>query len=375
MKIAIIAPVEESIPPQKYGGTEWIVYHIAHGLGKRGHEVDLFASGDSKKEKYYNLIPITPACLRSIPEFIIDAKMRETAKLLSIAEALPLLKNKKYDIINNHASWRLLLFADLINPKPITVHHMPLSLQYQQIVFKKHKKLGHIALSNNQRKDLPELNYLATIYNGVDINYYARPEQPSQQNNLIFLGRISENKGGVDAAIVAHELKKQLTVAAKVDITDEIYFSKFKPLIDNQYVTFLGELPHDKAINLLSIAKALIMPISYEDPCPLVPLESMACGTPVIAYSQGALPEQIIDGKTGFLVNRSKNDIRGHWIIKKTGIEGLGEAVQKIYSMNESEYKQMKKNCREHFEKNFTTEKMVDNYERVFTEYIKHPIL
>lgn len=375
MKIAIIAPVEESIPPQNYGGAEWVVYYIAHGLGKRGHEVDVFASADSKKEEYYNLIPITPSRLRSLPEFINDLKMRETTKLLSVAEALYLVRNKKYDIINNHAGWRFLIFADLVNPKPITVHHMPLSLKYSQVVFKEKKNLGHIALSNNQRKDLPQLNYLATIYNGMDLEYYSQFEGLSTQNNLIFVGRISKEKGAIDAAIVAQKSKKHLSVAAKVDITESDYYSKFKQLTDSEYVTFLGELPHEKAMNILARGKALIMPVSYEDPCPLVPLESMAAGTPVIAYSSGALPEQVIDGKTGFLVNRSEDDIRGDWIIKKTGVSGLIEAVNKIYDLNESEYKQMRKNCRDHIKEKFTTEKMVDNYERIFTEYLKHPVL
>lgn len=370
MKIAILSTIEESVPPQNYGAVEWITYHLACGLGRRGHEVDLFASGDSKKEENYNLIPITSAHLNSVPEFINNKRNKETTKLAAIAKILSILQNKKYDIINNHLSWRFLLFADLVNPKPITTHHATLDQPDQRIIFKEHKSLNHISLSNNQRRDFPELNFIATIYNGVDLNYYPQFENPSQQTNLVFLGRISEKKGAIEAAIVAQKLKKRLDIAARVNIGDEEYFHKFKSYIDNKYVTFLGEVPHVKTINFLANAKALIMPVAYEDPCPLVPLEAMACGTPVIAYAKGALPEQVVDNKTGFIVNYSPEDIRGNWIIKKTGIEGLCEAVERIYSLPEDQYRQMRLNCRKHVEDHFTVERMVDEYEKVYRQIL-----
>lgn len=370
MRIAIISTVEEPVPPQNYGAVEWITYHLAHGLGKRGHEVDLFASGDSKKEVYYNLIPVVPAHLNSIPEFSNNTKAKETAKLISTLKTLSILKNKKYDVINNHAGWNFPLFADFINPKPITVHHAPLNLSYQRLIFNEHKDLRHIVLSNNQRKDFPELNVIATIYNGVDLNYYPYSENLSQQNNLVFLGRISEKKGAIDAAMVAQKLKKRLSIVARVNNDDDEYFRKFKPYVDNKYITFLGELPHLKTVNFLTNAKALIMPVAYEDPCPLVPLEAMACGTPVIAYAKGALPEQIVDNKTGFIINYSDSDIRGNWTIKKTGIEGLCEAVERIYTMPTDQYHQMRQDCRKHIEDHFTVKRMVDEYEKLYHQII-----
>lgn len=371
MRIAIISTIEESVPPHNYGAVEWIVYHLAHELGIRGHEVDVFASGDSRKEKYYNLIQVTPQHLNSIPEFRKNVKMKQTAWLLSIAKIISLLKNKKYDVINNHAGWSFLFFADFVNPKPIMVHHAPLNQQYQRLIYKEHKTIRHIALSNNQRRGFPELNYLATIYNGIDLNYYPKTEEP-QTNNLVFLGRISEKKGAIEAVIAAQKLKKHLTIAARVNADDEEYFHKFKGYLDNNYVTFIGEIPHLKTIQFLTNARALIMPVSYEDPCPLVPLETIACGTPVIAYARGALPEQIVDNKTGFLINYSDSDIRGDWIIKKTGIEGLCEAVEKIYSLPEDQYRQMRLNCRKHVEENFTVKRMVNEYEKMFQKICKN---
>ncbi len=368
MKIALIAPVEETVPPQKYGGTEWIIYAIAHGMGKKSHEIDLYASSDSKKEDGYNLIPIVAQSLRSNKEFAENLKLRESAKLLAIADTLELLKTKKYDIVHNHASWRFLAFANLIPGTPvITTHHGPLSLAYQNIVFVKRKNLPHISISDNQRKDLPELNFAATIYNGIDIDHYPISNNINiDQSTMLFLARMSPEKGAVEAAKVALQLKKKLVVAAKVDEVDKPYFASFQPLIDNDLVTSVGEIDFEKKLNYLQTAKLLLAPIRWEEPFGLMFTEAMACGTPVVAFSRGAAPEIIADGKTGFLVNESEEYVRGNWIVKKTGIEGLCEAVERIYSMPKEEYLQMRKNCRDHVEKNFTVEKMVSEYERVY---------
>lgn len=373
MRIALIAPVEETVPPQQYGGTEWIIYAIAHGMGKKGHEVDLYAAADSKKENGYNLIPIVTQSLRSNPTFANHVKLRETGKLMAIADTIELIQKRKYDIIHNHASWRFLTFANLLSGTPIvTTHHMPLSIDYQRIVFSKHKDLPHISISNNQRRDLPDLHFVITIYNGIDINHYPISNNANlSRSNMLFLARMSPEKGAIEAASVASKLKKKLIVAAKVDEVDRPYFSEFKPLIDDNLVTFVGEIIFKRKLEYLQTAKLLLAPIKWEEPFGLMFTEAMVCGTPVVAFARGAAPEIIVDGKTGFLVNESNELRRGDFIVKKTGVDGLCEAVERIYSLNDQEYLQMRHGARKHVEEHFSNEKMVDEYEKVYQKILR----
>ena len=373
MKIALIAPVEETVPPQRYGGTEWIIYAIAHGMGKKGHQVDLYAAKDSRKEDGYNLIPIVPQSLRSDVAFANNLKLRETGKLMAIAHTLELIKTRKYDIIHNHASWRFLTFANLLSPTPIdTTHHIPLSIDYQRIVFTKHKDLPSISISDNQRKDLPHLNFVGTVYNAIDLKHYPviGDETKPQYPNMLYLARMSPDKGAIEAASTALRSKRRLIVAAKIDETDKPYFANFKPLIDNKLVMFVGELDYKRKLEYLQTARCLLAPIKWEEPFGLMFIEAMACGTPVVTFGRGSVPEIIKDGETGFIVNYSDDDIRGNFLVKKTGIDGLCEAVEKIYGMPEEQYKQMRKNCRTHVEKYFTFERMVDEYEEAYKKIL-----
>ena len=371
MRIALIAPLEESIPPKYYGGIEWIVYYLAHILGKKGHEVDLYATGDSAQESFFSLIPIVNQGLRTLPPFSQNIHLRESAKWLGISKIIELISRKKYDIVHNHASWRMLNFGNLIIPRIITTHHSPLSLNYQQHTFLSFKEYPHVSISLNQRKDLPELNYVSNIYNGTDIHEYTFFEnQNSQSAHIAFLARMSPEKGGIDAALAAEKSNRVLRVAAKVDEIDKEYFKAFEPHINKKTVIFEKEVNKLTKLKHLQTARCLLAPIKWEEPFGLMFTESMACGTPVIAYSRGSAPEIVQDGISGFLVNQSSEYIRGDFIIKKTGIEGLHEAIERIYTMPEAQYEEMRRNCRKHVEKNFTVEKMVDQYEALYKEII-----
>ena len=282
-----------------------------------------------------------------------------------------MLKKQQYDIIHNHVGWKFLLFSSFLNQKiVITTHHGPLSA-YQNIVFERNKDYCHIAISNNQRNGLLQLNFVKTIYNGIDLDLFPYDENiPNIDAQMIFLARLSPEKGAIEAAKVAHMVKKKLLVTAKVDLVDQPYYEKFKPLIDNIYVTFRGEIGHDERSQLLQSARCLLVPIRWEEPFGLMFTEAMASGTPVITFARGSAPELIKDGETGFLVNFSDDMKRGDWIVKKTGIEGLCEAVERIYALPENQYRTMRKACRAHMEKHFTVETMVDEYEKVYKKIL-----
>lgn len=367
MKIAILAPFEESVPPQKYGGTELIIYYLCQLLCKN-HSVFLFAAGDSKTKA--RLIPIFPRSIRK-EKISQDMKIRESLKYMGMAKVVKELKKIKVDIIHNHIGWRFLPFAALFKSPVVTTLHGPLNVSYHQFVYGQFKKFPFVSISNSQRKPFPNLNYVATVYNGIDIKEFNFSDKP-KGDYFAFLARMSPEKGPVLAMKVAKKAGVKLKMAAKIDIVDKEYFNKkVKPLIDGKHIKFLGEIGTKEKNNFLENARGLLLPLQWEEPFGLMMIESMATGTPVIAFARGSVPEIIKDGKTGFIVNPSAKDIRGNWLVKKTGIEGMIEAVNKIYNIPKHDYLDMRKNCRQFVEEKFTTERMVSEYEKIYYEIIR----
>jgi glycosyltransferase involved in cell wall biosynthesis len=371
LRIAQISPFEEQVPPPKYGGTELIVSYLTEGLIKRGHKVYLVASGDSITKA--KLFPVFPTAIRkSLPEREKGVQAREALKFIGLGKILEyLLYDLKVDIIHNHVGWRLLAFESIFKKTPmVTTIHGPLDIPLKQIVYGSFPNSYLVSISNNQRKPMPQLNYVATVYNGIDVKNFEFSNKEGKY--LAFLARISPEKGPVQAIQIAKKSGLELKMAAKVDVVDKDFFEKkVNPLIDNKQIKFLGEVDHKTKVELLKNAKALLCPIQWEEPFGLFIIEAMACGTPVIAFARGSVPEIIKDGETGFIINSSPKDIRGNWIIKKTGINGMVEAVKKIYNMPEKEYQKMRYLCRKHVEKNFTAEKMVSEYEKVYYKILK----
>jgi glycosyltransferase involved in cell wall biosynthesis len=375
MRIAVVAPIEETIPPQKYGGIEWIVYHVANQLGQHYDvEVDLYASSDSEKSKYYNLIPIWPQSIRVDKQIGGSSKLRESAKLLSAKDAYQMLSKQKYDLIHNHLSWRFFIFHDdkKISCPIATTHHGSLGLDYQRIVFERYQKYPHISISDNQRNDFPSLNFVSTIYNGIDTDQFcpATSGPEKKQDYMFFLARMSEQKGAIEAAKVAHKLGIKLVVAAKVDVVDQPYYEQFKKLVDNKNVEFIGEIDFETKLKHLREAKLLIAPIKWEEPFGLMFTEAMACGTPVVAFARGAAPEIIEDNKNGYLINQTSQLNRGKWAIQEFGAEGLEKAVEAVFSSSQSDYLKMCQLARSRVVAKFSTQAMVKQYFQLFKKIV-----
>ena len=346
MKIAQIAPFEEPVPPKKYGGTERIVYHLTEELVKNGHNVTLFATGDSKTSA--KLLSIFPKALRSI-KIGQNLKAREAYKLIGLAKVIEILLKENFDIIHNHIGWRFLPFIKILKTKVVTTLHGPLDIGYQRFIYQKFPNSYYISISKNQREPLPKLNFVGNVYNGIDITSF--PFKEKSGNYLAFLGRMSPEKGPLEAIKIAKKMKMKLIMAAKIDVVDKEYFSKkIKPLIDNRMIKFIGEIGHKKKVQLLQNAKATLIPINWREPFGLVLTESMACGTPVIAFKRGSVPEVIKDKKTGFIV------------------KNVDEAVESLKKIDQID----RRDCRKWVEEKFTSEKMANGYEKIYSKVLKY---
>lgn len=367
MKIAQIATVEECVPPVKFGGVELIVSGITEELVHRGHEVTLFATGDSTTKA--KLVPLVPRAIRVITPDIGQEKLRESWKYLALANIIKKLKKENFDIIHQHVGWRMTPIEEIFDSPTVATCHSPLSHDYIQLVYGQFPQNNYITISNAQRNPMPNLNFVATVYNGIDLKHFTY--SPHSQNYFAFLARMSPQKGPKEAIIAAKGAGVKLKMASKIDAVDKLYYAKeVEPLVDSKTIEHVGEIGQVEKDKFLNGAKGLLAPIQWEEPFGLFFIEAMACGTPVVTFSRGSVPEIIKDGETGFIVNASDSDKRGNWIVKRTGIEGLKEAIELLERMPEKKYRAMRKACREHVEKNFTVEKMVDGYEKVYQKVI-----
>lgn len=344
MKIAIVAPFEERVPPIKYGGTELVVHNIAENLVSMGHEVSLVASGDSQTKA--KLVTVFKRALREIPE-MKDIKIRDAFKFMGIGKVVCYLNENNFDIVHNHIGWRLLPFEKAVKYPMVTTLHGPLDIEYQQKVYGEYKSCNYVSISMNQRKPMPELNFTANVYNGIETKKFRFFEKAGDY--FAFLGRMSPEKGPVQAIQIAKKAGIKLIMAAKVDAVDEDYFEKeVEPLVDGEQIKFIGEVNHEEKVELLGNAKALIAPIQWEEPFGLFFVEAMACGTPVIATRRGSVPEIVVDKKTGFICDT---------------IEEAAERTKIIGNIN-------RQDCFDHVNANFSAEKMTEGYAKAYEKVI-----
>jgi glycosyltransferase involved in cell wall biosynthesis len=340
MRIAQIAPLTEAIPPKLYGGTERVVSWLTEELVELGHEVTLFASGDSVTKA--RLEPMWPRALR------LDGSVRDPmAPHMSMLE-LVMRRANEFDILHFHLDYYpFSMFSR--QPTPfITTLHGRLDLPEHQLVFDTFTSMPVISISQSQRRPVPQARWVGNIPHGLPENLLKPlPVEPSY---LAVLGRIAPEKA-IDRAIrIAQRCRLPLKIAAKVDRADVDYFKhQIKPMLKLPDVEYIGEIDDSQKSAFLSGAKALLMPIDWPEPFGLVMIEAMACGTPVIAYASGSVPEIVEEGVTGFVVKDET---------------GACEAVQKGLG------RLSRPKIRKRFEARFTARRMADDYLAVYDSLI-----
>jgi glycosyltransferase involved in cell wall biosynthesis len=354
MKIAQIAPTWFSIPPQGYGGVEVVISELTEELVNRGHDVTLFASADSKtKAKLFSVIEKAP----SNNPLRVDYMSLEMKYLYNMFMALE--KQEEFDLIHWHFGKDIapIMFASLAKtPSVITIHnHFNKfdTLDLSQLIKHYQKTKYFISISNSHRKEFP-FEYIETVYNGIDINQYDYNDKP--EDYLVWLGRFEKIKGPEIAIQIALKLNKPLKLAGPKDDSD--FFKKeVEPYLGKNNIEYVGEVDLIKKNKLLGNAIALISPINWEEPFGLVVPEANACGTPVVAYKRGAMPEIIKDGVNGYSVVADD-------------INAIIEVLVKIDNLPSEKKVLFRKSCRQYAENNFTISKMVDGYEKVYQKIL-----
>lgn len=387
MRIGIIGSIAKPISLLSTGGTEVFSALIAIGLKNKGHKVSLFATADSLPNKQLDGIQFISIADKSIQnlradfikQYHRDFNSEEKSKLIACLNQRSIIKSLKLenelDIFHdNTCSYLVGSASDLFHVPIVTTLHMPPSAFSHYTTLPKliiTPKNHYISISRWEQEHASIPSDL--IYNGIRVEDYIFSE--NSLNYGAWIGRIDpKTPKGLKEAILASKLNHFQLIFSGY-ITDNDYFEKeIKVLLEPNIQQVAAFSSLQEKSNFFNQAKFSIFPIQWEEPFGLVFIESMACGTPVVAFARGSVPEVIKDGETGFIVNSSPDDIRGDWIIKKTGIEGLCEAVERIYAMPENEYRQMRRACRAHVEKNFTVEKMVDQYEEVYKKILSNTI-
>jgi glycosyltransferase involved in cell wall biosynthesis len=294
LRIAVLAPVWFAVPPTGYGGIEWVVSLLADGLVDAGHEVSLFASGDSRTKA--NLVAVFPEA----PSAQIGRTFWELRHALACYS-----RAEEFDVINDHTGMLGATLGATVSTPVVHTVHGPLSGdpgELYELISRVAPKVGLISISMNQRKPKPDLNWIANCPNALDFSVY--PVKPHRGDYLLFLGRLSPDKGAHRAVAVAMETGLPLKIAGKMQEPKEreYFHERVEPhLVDG--IEYLGEVSHGEKVELLQNARATLFPIEWEEPFGLVMIESMACGTPVIATRWGAVPEVIEQGRSGIIVD------------------------------------------------------------------------
>ena len=335
MKIAQVAPLTESVPPKLYGGTERIVSYLTDGLVALGHDVTLFTSGDSTTTA--RLEAVWPRALR-LDEGIRDYLAPHMILLETVAR-----RAAAFDIIHIHVDYIGYPVLSRIGVPFVATLHGRLDLPELRPLYRVFNEVPVVSISDSQREPLPEANFISTVYHGL-------PERAlvpgfGAGGYLAFIGRISPEKAPDAAIRIAAKADMRIKIAAKVDKVDREYFAeRIEPLLAQPHVEYIGEIGDDAKSEFLGNAAGLIFPIAWREPFGLAMIEAMACGTPVVAFRNGSVPEVVEDGVTGFIVDNE---------------DEAAAAVRRLPSLDRARVRHV-------FEQRFTARRMAEDYVTVY---------
>jgi glycosyltransferase involved in cell wall biosynthesis len=338
LRIAQIAPLYESVPPRLYGGTERVVSHLTEELVRQGHEVTLFASGDSQTDA-----ELVRCCSQGLR---LDPSCRDIVSPHALMVEQVFQRADEFDVLHFHTEPFHYSLARRAQVPSVTTLHGRLDLTCLPPLFAEFRELNVVSISNSQRAPLEHASWAGTVYHGLprQLLKYGK----GKGGYLAFLGRISPEKGPDRAIEIAKRAGMPLKIGAKVDKSDLEYFESIAPLLDQPGIEFVGEIGDDEKQEFLGDATALLFPIDWPEPFGLVMIESLACGTPVIAHPRGSVPEILDHEATAFLVD---------------DIDAAVEAVRLVRSLD-------RKLCRRVFEERFSVERMARDYVEVYRRTI-----
>lgn len=344
MRIVILGSVALPVPPPMQGGTERIAYAQALGLSKKGHEIILIAAKGSKPSPDYSLVEIGGGdTVGPSKESFVESSRNLRKEMVYLSGVIGWLDDHadEYDVVLNNMRGGEVLFhqkAQALGKKYANVTHLPLFAELADDC--RVAKTPLITISNAQRAAFPDLNYVGTVYNGVDLADFRFEPQPGDY--LIMMGTIAPHKNQKAGIAVAKALGVRLILAGKIG--DPGYYSKeIAPYVDGKTVIHHGQIGMEEKVKLYQDARALLFPILWEEPFGLVMIEAMACGTPVVAFRRGAVPEVVVDAKTGFIVDNESQMI---------------DVVKKIDTIDRAA-------CRKHVEEHFTNDRMVADLDQI----------
>jgi glycosyltransferase involved in cell wall biosynthesis len=340
MRIAQVAPLFESVPPRAYGGTERVVSYLTEELVRQGHDVTLFASGDSVTRA--RLIAPCPRSLRLDP-CCIDQQAHHFVMLEQVFRDV-----SRFDIIHFHIDYLHFPLSKRLHEPHVTTLHGRLDLPDLPPLYRHYADLPVVSISNSQRRPLAWANWKGTVYHGLPEGLFTFRQKPG--NYLAFLGRISPEKGIAEAIEIAQRANLPLRIAAKIDSKDWKYFKEeIEGLLDHPLVEFLGEIGGSEKDEFLGSALGVLFPINWPEPFGLVMIEAMACGTPVIAFPYGSVPEVMEDGVTGYVV------------------ENIDQAVAAVRRLERID----RRRCRQTFERRFSAPRMAADYLRIYRRILE----
>ena len=339
MRIAQVAPLAERVPPKKYGGTERVVYALTEELVRRGHDVTLFASGDSKTSA--KLVSVYPRSLRT--DGVKNLYAVNPWTLLNLGVAYD--QQHDFDIIHDHHGHLGLPLAHIATTPTVITNHGSYTAEIRPL-FRRLRRPHLIGISESQVRGIPDINLAGVVYNGLVMDEY--PFANASDDYLLFVGRISPEKGVHFAVQTAAILRKRLIIAAKLERVDRPYFNEYiEPWLSDD-IQWIGEVDEKTRNELMTRASCLLHPVVWKEPFGLVIIEAMASGCPVVAFNRGSIPELIIDGTTGFVV---------------TDLDEMLDAVQRIDTIDRAA-------CRRYALEHFSAKRMTDGYELMYKKIV-----